>query len=291
MSPSESRCLFAPLATGPRFCLLHRPTAGRLQGVVLYLHPFAEEMNKCRRMAALGARALAAAGFAVAQVDLLGCGDSPGDFGDATWDAWKEDVQAAADWLAREQGLSVGWLWGMRAGCLLAAEASRCMQSVNGLLFWQPVASGAQHLAQFLRLKSANELLTSGTASRRDDLKRTLLEKGDPVEVAGYTLPAAVARGLERATLETGTQVNRIVWLEISPGAPPALSPAAQQRIARWQEKGLRVAARAVAGPPFWQTVEVSECPALVEATVEALQGAGSSQNTPFLDSAGLERG
>lgn len=291
MSPTESRCLFAPLATGPRFCLLHRPAAGSPREVVLYLHPFAEEMNKCRRMAALGARALAAAGFAVAQVDLLGCGDSPGDFGEATWDAWREDVQAAAEWLAQQQGLPVGWLWGLRAGCLLAAEASRRMESVNGLLLWQPVASGAQHLAQFLRLKSANELLASGTASRRDDLKRTLLEEGEPVEVAGYTLSPALARGLERATLETGAQVNRIAWIEVSPAAQLTLSPAARQRIARWQEGGLRVAAHAVAGPPFWQTVEVSECPALVEATVEALQAGTLSKNTPSLDGTGLEKG
>jgi exosortase A-associated hydrolase 2 len=272
LSSIESRCLFAPLATGPRFCLLHRPATASPREVILYLHPFAEEMNKCRRMAALGARALAAAGFAVAQVDLLGCGDSPGDFGEATWDAWMEDVQAAAGWLAQQQAMPVGWLWGLRAGCLLAAEASRRMEGVNGLLLWQPVASGTQHLAQFLRLKSANELLASGSASRRDDTKRRLLEAGEPVEVAGYTLSPALARGLEGATLEIGAQVNRIAWLEVSPAAQPTLSPAAQQRLARWQEGGARVVVRAVAGPPFWQTVEVSECPALVQATVEALQ-------------------
>ncbi|MEW5709237.1 MAG: hydrolase 2, exosortase A system-associated [Pseudomonadota bacterium] len=275
MFPIDSRCLFAPLATGPRFCLLHRPAAGTPLGVVLYLHPFAEEMNKCRRMAALGARALAAAGFAVAQVDLLGCGDSPGDFGEATWDAWTQDVQAAAEWLARQQGLSMAWLWGLRAGCLLAAEASRRIESVNGLLLWQPVASGAQHLAQFLRLKSANALLASGSASRRDDLRRKLVEEDQPVEVAGYTLSPALARGLERATLEVGAQVKRIVWLEVSATTPPALSPAAGQRIARWQAQELQVAAHAVAGSPFWQTVEVSECHALAEATVSALQTGG----------------
>jgi exosortase A-associated hydrolase 2 len=273
LSAAETRCLFAPLATGPRFCLLHRPAAGNPREAVLYLHPFAEEMNKCRRMAALGARALAAAGFAVLQVDLLGCGDSPGDFGEATWEAWLEDVQAAAEWLAREQGSPLGWLWGLRAGCLLAAEASRRMESVNGLLLWQPVPNGAQHLAQFLRLKSANELLASGMASRRDDLRRQLMEGGKPVKVAGYTLSPALARGLERASLEIGAQVKRIAWLEVSLAAQPALSPAAQQRIARWQATGVQVTARAVAGPPFWQTVEVSECAALVAAAVETLQG------------------
>jgi alpha/beta superfamily hydrolase len=40
-------------------------------------------MNKARRMAALQARALAALGYGVLLLDLHGCGDSSGDFGDS----------------------------------------------------------------------------------------------------------------------------------------------------------------------------------------------------------------
>jgi alpha-beta hydrolase superfamily lysophospholipase len=64
---------FLPAASGQRFCLFHQPdslTAAR--GAVVYVHPFAEEMNKSRRMAALQAKALAAAGYAVLQIDLHG---------------------------------------------------------------------------------------------------------------------------------------------------------------------------------------------------------------------------
>ena len=66
---------------------------------MLYIHPFAEEMNKSRRMAALQSRALAQAGYAVLQIDLLGCGDSSGDFGDATWQSWVSDVVLGCQWL------------------------------------------------------------------------------------------------------------------------------------------------------------------------------------------------
>ena len=91
---------------GQRLYLHHTPRAGQTPlGAVLYIHPWAEEMNKSRRMAALGSRALAAQGWAVLQVDLLGCGDSSGDFGDATWEAWLDDVTQAAQWLrARHPG-------------------------------------------------------------------------------------------------------------------------------------------------------------------------------------------
>ena len=77
---------------GQRFCLFHPAQGGVPKGCVLNIHPFAEEMNKSRRMAALQARALAKAGYAVLQIDLFGCGDSSGDFGDASWQDWVGDV-------------------------------------------------------------------------------------------------------------------------------------------------------------------------------------------------------
>ena len=56
---------FLPVANAQnsqRFCLFH-PAQGGVRGGLLYLHPFAEEMNKARRMAALQARLLAENGF------------------------------------------------------------------------------------------------------------------------------------------------------------------------------------------------------------------------------------
>ncbi|MGL5987461.1 MAG: CocE/NonD family hydrolase, partial [Burkholderiales bacterium] len=70
-----------------------------MRGIVVYAHPWAEEMNKSRRMAAEMARQMARSGFAVLQLDLAGCGDSDGDFADASWDAWLEDIDRAAAWL------------------------------------------------------------------------------------------------------------------------------------------------------------------------------------------------
>ncbi|MEP6965262.1 MAG: hydrolase 2, exosortase A system-associated, partial [Polaromonas sp.] len=119
-------------------------------------------MNKSRRMAALQARALAGAGFDVLQIDLLGCGDSSGDFGDATWQSWVSDVVQACHWLQNRSDMHDAgstpaqlWLWGLRAGCLLAVEAARQLKRPCNFLFWQPPASGKTLLQQFLRLKVA----------------------------------------------------------------------------------------------------------------------------------------
>ena len=50
---------------GQRFCLFYPAQGHSIRGLVLYIHPFAEELNKVRRMAALQARSLAQAVHAV----------------------------------------------------------------------------------------------------------------------------------------------------------------------------------------------------------------------------------
>ena len=73
---------FLDRASGSLFAIHHRAGAAPC-GTVLFIPPFAEEMNRARRMVALQARDLAAAGWDVLQLDLFGTGDSQGDFGDA----------------------------------------------------------------------------------------------------------------------------------------------------------------------------------------------------------------
>src|SRR6185436_14934074 len=64
----------------------------------------AEEMNKCRRMIAEAANALAALGVAALVPDLFGTGDSEGEFRDADWETWKADLDTAVAWASEE-----GW--------------------------------------------------------------------------------------------------------------------------------------------------------------------------------------
>jgi exosortase A-associated hydrolase 2 len=158
MSITPAQAFFLAVETpvpGQRFCLFHPAQGDVVRGRVVYVHPFAEEMNKSRRMAARGARALAAAGFSVLQIDLHGCGDSSGDFGDASWQGWIDDVLRASRWLGgrdADHAAAPLWLWGLRAGCLLAAAAAARLDEACNFCFWQPVTAGRQQLQQFLRL-------------------------------------------------------------------------------------------------------------------------------------------
>jgi exosortase A-associated hydrolase 2 len=270
---------FLPADEGQRLCIRHPPATQGARGALLYIHPFAEEMNKSRRMAALQSRALAAAGYAVLQIDLLGCGDSSGDFGDASWDAWVNDVLHAARWLRERHPGAPLWLWGLRAGALLASQAAAHLQPGDRrLLLWQPMVSGKAALQQFLRLKAAAEMQQQGDGAQALQALRTALAAGQAVQVAGYTVSAALAHGLEQATLglpaDPGEEAApaQVAWLEVcSRGDAAALLPASAGRADAWRAAGHRVDTRVVAGPAFWQTQEIEDAPALVEATLAVL--------------------
>lgn len=266
-------------ATGQRFCLFHAP-AGTPRGRVLYLHPFAEELNNSRRLVARQARALARAGYAVLQIDLLGCGDSAGAFEDALWSDWQADARLGLDWLAAHASGPV-WLWGLRTGALLASDlatdtATRApAEQATGLLLWQPVASGPQALQQFLRLHAASQWLGAGASASASgaDTPAKRLERGEPVEIAGYTLTPALARGLQQARLvpPVASGARRLVWIDtaLQPAAAP--SPATERQLDAWRAARWSVQARTVTAPAFWQQTGTDDAPDLIAATVSAL--------------------
>jgi exosortase A-associated hydrolase 2 len=210
-------------------------------------------------------------------MDLLGCGDSAGDYGDATWEAWISDVvysmqlarlRFAQQWPAARQPPL--WLWGLRAGCLLAAEAAARMAEPVDLLFWQPSVSGKVALQQFLRLATGAALIGKAGAATTESLRQSLAE-ARPVTVAGYRMHPKLASGLEAARLRPVAGGQRLVWLDVSHLADATLTPATQQAMANWEGSARTIAHSTVQGPMFWQTSEIETAPALLDATVRLL--------------------
>lgn len=260
---------------GQRLCV-HHAALGRPQGRLLLLHAFGEEMNKSRHMLAQLARQAAQAGLEVLQIDLKGCGDSSGDFGDASWQDWLDDARIAQDWLLTRGDLAVDaplWLMGHRAGALLATALARQAGPPCRLLLWHPLTSGKLQLQQFLRLRLGADLV-GGQAKGAMQALREQLAAGQAVEVAGYALSPAMARGLEAADLKpaaaAAARVRQLVWLELG-SAEAGLSPAAQLQLQPWQAAGVPTQAQALEGPAFWATSEISSAPALLQASLAAL--------------------
>ena len=259
---------------GPLFALYHAPrgSAGAAAHLI-YLPPFAEEMNRARRMAALEARALAAAGVGVLLLDPFGCGDSAGDFGDARWSIWRDDVGMAADWLAARGAGTLG-LWGLRLGALLAADAARASPGrYRRLVLWQPVTSGAGFLTQFLRIRLAGGLGGKAAAETTAQLRQSL-KNGVPLEIGGYVLTPDMAAAIDALRLEEIGRDARaeILWLEVTGRADAPLSPASEAVAAAWRQQGMRVETEVVAGEPFWATPEITLAPALIDVTTRRLR-------------------
>ena len=190
----RQEALFLPSPRGRLFAVLRAPTAG-VRGAIVHLPAFADEMNKTRSVVAHASRVLADAGWAVLHLDPLGCGDSEGDFADATWEGWVRDAQLGAAWM-RQHYPGQLWLWGLRTGALLAWSCAQAEGGAAGLLCWQPVQSGRAFLQQFLRLKMISGSM--GFAGARVDTQtlRRQLSGGQFLEVGGYMLSPAMADGL-----------------------------------------------------------------------------------------------
>ncbi|WP_371867764.1 hydrolase 2, exosortase A system-associated [Duganella levis] len=256
---------------GERFCLYHAPEIGTpSRGAILYVHPFAEELNKSRRMVALQARAYAQAGFGVLQIDLFGCGDSSGELPQARWDTWLSDLTRAWHWLqARHTGPR--YLWGLRLGALLALDFATRVRP-DGVILWQPALSGRAHLNQFVRLQSAARLFSNPPAAEQS------------TEIAGYLMSPALSAAIGQLDAEALAPRCPVQWMELSPAPQDAaadyasaagnnhatLQPASEVLIERWRQSGARVQAYPVHGEAFWTSSEIGVAPELLAATTAA---------------------
>ncbi len=238
---------------------------------MLYVHPFAEELNKSRRMAALAARAFAAHGWLVLQVDGFGCGDSSGDFGDAAWQDWIDDLSLGRDWL-RSHCAGPLVIWSLRAGSLLASDWMAAGGDCDAMLLWQPLTRGRDCLHRFLRLAAAASWLDESDGRAVLGELKARIEAGEAVEVAGYTLSPSLVEGMVRSTLQVPERLGpRIAVLEVTSADGPKPSAAASALAAEWRGRGLSVELDVVHGVGFWQTQEIENVPVLIEHSVRAL--------------------
>lgn len=264
---------------GFRYCRLTLPASGIAPRLVwIYLHPFAEEMNKTRRMAAMAARAIAEHGDAVLQIDLLGCGDSSGEFADATWQAWLDDVELAYTYLRRRfPGTPIG-VWGMRLGALLAIAACASKMSFERLLLWQPYWNGRLFLNQFFRLQAAAQMLMGEQpkASETPD-PRAQSAQGQFLEIAGYCLSPELVRVVDKLDATTMAPKCPVQCLEVMRDPTSGPSAATSTLANAWRAQGISLVAATVPGTQFWMSAEIETCDPLISATVEYVKSIGGA--------------
>jgi exosortase A-associated hydrolase 2 len=159
----------------------------------------------------------------------------------------------------------------LRLGALLALDVAATTE-VPGLLLWQPVTNGAQCLTQFLRLKVASQMLADGAAGSGTAALREKLAAGEALEIAGYRLDPALAAAIDGCDgARLPAPACPVHWFEVAADSARPLSPAATRVTDGWRAAGTPVATHVVAGPQFWATQEIEECPALLDATLRQL--------------------
>lgn len=267
---------FLDTPSGRLFAVHHRPKADvPCRGQVLVAPGFNEELNRCRSMVTLQAQAFAALGIGTLAVDLLGTGDSEGDYRDGRWQTWIDNLQAGLDWLSGQPGDQRAIL-GIRMGALLAADLLQRQGNPQlGLVAWQPVVDGKQHFTQFLRIRVAAQMERTDLAKETTSSLRQRLAEGHTVEVGGYEVHPELASAIEAAHLAQrvpppGTPV---FWLEqVNPGAAEP-APASQKLLATWQAAGVTPETALYEDPPFWQVHERAVSPKALELTTGWLGG------------------
>lgn len=260
-------------SAGKRIFVLLRVPEGARQ-CVLFVPPFAEEMNKCRRQFTHTAQALLRRGLGVLTVDLFGTGDSEGEFSEASWLQWKSDVESAARWV-EESDLKVDSVVACRLGCALAAESLRdSNRAVVQSVFWQPVVAGRQFTTQFLRLRVAASMMESDNKETVADL-RGRLDRGETLEVAGYELSPELASAVETVNLNDTIHsgLGRLTVFEVGGAGNPELSRVGQDCVRSASSRTADASGIRIAGEPFWTTTEIVVNPELVSRTTDVLAG------------------
>lgn len=259
---------------GRRLFALQVAPRGAVQGTVLYLPPFAEEMNRCRNHVAATARALAARGQRVLLLDLYGTGESDGQIAEPDWGLWRDDAVAAARGLHADAGGLPLTLWGLRTGALLAADVAAAAPELPlaRLLFWQPVLDGKTFINQHLRLRMASQLVHDGDRETSESL-RARLAAGEPIEVAGYPLSGAMADSLGARRIGDLPSLARqpLAWIDVVTRPDQKLALPSQKLVDSLRAAGGQVEVQQVVAPQIWQTNDREHAPALLDATVAAV--------------------
>jgi exosortase A-associated hydrolase 2 len=254
------------------FVVEYVPDRSLQRGLTVVVVPaFAEEMNRSRRMVALQAQRLTAHGLRVVVFDFFGTGDSEGDFGDARWESWVEDLRRVVYWSRAGSG-RIGLL-AVRLGALVAMDARVVVAGDSRSVFWQPCTSGKAYLRQFLRLRVVEKLLNN-KQPEAESVTTLLarLREGESLEIAGYELAAPLALAIESRTLDRVAPqvIPALHWLDLVAADGDPLSPGTTAIVDRWTGAGVPIEVEAVRGDPFWSLQEITVAPQLIEVTTRA---------------------
>jgi len=154
-------------------------------------YPVGQEYIRSHRAFYQLAVRLARAGFHVLRFDYYGCGDSEGDFEDANFSQWTEDIVDAVAEIRRKSGWQKVCLIGMRLGATLSMMAAANQQNIEGLILWEPIVDGKKYLEELAAMHK------SYVGHYKLENKKGISSMGIPAEVIGFPMTTRLVEDLK----------------------------------------------------------------------------------------------
>ncbi len=176
------------------FGFYHPAGVGPGGGAVLLNPPLFNDYYRTYQINKELANVLSGAGYDVLRFDLSGMGDSAKRLKEVDFVQWQVDVSAAFTEICDLSGYDTAAVVGIRCSALLAMSSLESA-NVDGLVFWDPVASGADYL-QLLQ-----EIERSVAEGYFDSYQRTVTR--GPNELVGYEIHPDLRNDLSRLDFET----------------------------------------------------------------------------------------
>jgi len=259
---------FIPCKQGLLFAV-HYLAVENTSRCIVYIPAFAEEMNKSRHMVAMQAKAFAEQGYSVLVFDLWGTGDSQGEFSEATWNIWLNNLDIAVKWMQDKNYESISF-WGLRSGVLLGLDyLHQYKLHIDKFLCWQPVLNGEQFMMQFFRLRVAAAMMDKNVPQEKTSDLRRQLQEGLSIEVAGYELnPELVNPLMSVKAQELELQcLKKCHVFELTMGDELDASYALTSWNKHLIKQNINMSVDVIKGNLFWATQEISESDDLVQLT------------------------
>lgn len=282
---------------GPIFCLRAscessgNPVSGNTSGVakrvklacqisddvgshlVLFVPPFGEEINLCRRFFSLVRSRLSQAGLVSVQPDLYGTGDSAGSLDEADWALWQDDLKRVLDHFCNTDSddckVERISLVAVRAGCLLAKSLIQFIDqdvefaSLKNVVFVQPESDGQAIVNRLFRARVMAQRLAGDKSQSTQDLW-SLIDREQLIHASGHSLSSQLCQSMRTQHLDdvlTMPPGTSNTWFNLQPTS--VVRDSGHVQLSGWKICDMPSSA-------FWQAYEVEPEPALIAAIVNA---------------------
>ena len=249
-------------------------TACKDNRAVIFVPPFAEEMNRSKRMYVLCARLLADSGINAICFDYSGTGDSSGEWGEFSYSDWVSDLNDVYQYYSKV-GKNISFI-ALRFGALVLADAVTSSDlKADRCVLWDPIETGEMLTRQLIRMKIAAAMADTSKKLTTQEIKDSIKNNGY-LESGGYHLSESLldainSKNITRSmnSLLARTHIDWMTlgkykdvdtkWLPNSFTASELAESDAQNKLTMHPVNDVK----------FWMQQEVTISPALLRATHE----------------------